>query len=85
MAGRRVLRQVEQAVACTMSTLTIRVHDDTHARTKFLAHHRVMTVNELKEQRCTIADSRHDAETRPRALAARGPCASCRHSVPGDE
>ena len=55
-----------------MSTLTIRLPDDTHARMKVLARHRAMGVNKLMEELCTIAVTQHDAETRFRALAARG-------------
>ena len=55
-----------------MSTLTIRLPDDTHARMKVLARHRAMSVNKLMEELCTIALTQHDAETRFRALAARG-------------
>lgn len=55
-----------------MSTLTIRLPDDTHARMKALARHRAISVNKLMEELCTIAVTQHDAETRFRALAARG-------------
>ena len=55
-----------------MSTLIIRLPDDRHARMEVLARHRAMSVNELMEELCTIAVNQHDAETRFRALAARG-------------
>ena len=55
-----------------MSTLTIRLPADTHARMKILARHRAMSVNKLMEELCTVAITQHDAETRFRALAARG-------------
>ncbi len=55
-----------------MSTLTVRLPDDTHARMKVLARHRAVSVNKLMEELCTIALTQHDAETRFRALAARG-------------
>lgn len=55
-----------------MSTLTIRLPDDTHARIKVLARHRAMSVNKMMEELCTIALTQHDAEARFRALAARG-------------
>ena len=55
-----------------MSTLTVRRPDDTHARMKVLARHRAVSVNKLMEELCTIALTQHDAETRFRALAARG-------------
>ena len=55
-----------------MSTPTIRLPDDTHARMRVLARQRAMSVNKLMEELCTIAITQHDAETRFRALAARG-------------
>ena len=55
-----------------MSTLTVRLPDDTHVRLKELARHRGMSMNELMEELSTIAVAQHDAETRFRALAARG-------------
>ena len=54
-----------------MSTLTIRLPDDTHGRVKQIARHRGMSVNKLMEELSTIAIAQHDAETRFRALAAR--------------
>ena len=58
--------------APAMSTLTIRLPDDTHARMKALARQRAVSVNKLMEELCTIAVTQHDAETRFRALSARG-------------
>ena len=55
-----------------MSTLTVRLPDDTHERLKDLARHRGVSLNKLMEELSTIAVSQHDAETRFRALAARG-------------
>ncbi len=55
-----------------MSTLTVRLPSDTHKRLKDLAHHRGVSVNRLMEELSTIAVTQHDAETRFRALAARG-------------
>ncbi len=55
-----------------MSTLTVRLPDDTHERLKELARHRGVSVNKLMEELSTIAIAQHDAETRFRALAARG-------------
>jgi len=55
-----------------MSTLTIRLPADTHDRVKQIARHRGMSVNKLMEELSTIAIAQHDAETRFRALAARG-------------
>lgn len=47
-----------------MGTLTIRLPDDKHSRLKALAKHKKISVNKL------IAD--FDAETRFRAMAAKG-------------
>ena len=55
-----------------MSTLTVHLPDDTHGRLKDLARHRGVSLNKLVEELATIAVSQHDAETRFRALAARG-------------
>ena len=41
-----------------MSTLTIRLPDDTHARMKVLARHRAVSVNKLMEELCTTSPSR---------------------------
>ena len=55
-----------------MSTLTIRLPDDKHARLRQLAKHRDISVNKLMEELATISIAEFDAETRFRALAARG-------------
>lgn len=55
-----------------MTTLTIRLPDDTHDRVMEIARRRGMSVNKLMEELSTIAIVQHDAETRFRALAARG-------------
>ncbi|MDZ4288982.1 MAG: hypothetical protein U0984_13530 [Prosthecobacter sp.] len=55
-----------------MSTLTIRLPDDKHARLRHLAQHRDMSVNKLIEELATISLAEFDAETRFRSLAARG-------------
>ena len=55
-----------------MPTLTIRLPEDTHGRLKEIARSRHMSVNKLVEDLSTIAIVQHDAETRFRALAARG-------------
>ena len=55
-----------------MSTLTIRLPDDTHGRLKEIARQRGMSMNKLIEELSTVAITQHDAETRFRALAARG-------------
>ena len=55
-----------------MSTLTVRLPDDRHERLKELARHRGVSMNKLMEELSMIAVDQHDAETRFRALAARG-------------
>lgn len=53
-----------------MSTLTVRLPDDTHDRLKELARDRGVSVNKLMEELSIIAITQHDAETRFRALGA---------------
>jgi hypothetical protein len=55
-----------------MSTLTIRLPDDKHTRLRQLARHRNTSINKLMEEFATISISEFDAETRFRALAAKG-------------
>jgi len=55
-----------------MSTLTIRLPDEKHARLRQLAKHRGISVNKLVEEMATITLAEFDAETRFRAIAARG-------------
>jgi len=55
-----------------MSTLTIRLPDDKHARLRQLAKHRAVSVNKLVEELATISIAEFDAEIRYRALAAKG-------------
>ncbi len=55
-----------------MSTLTIRLPDETHGRLKEIARQRGMSLNKLMEELSTVAITQYDAETRFRALAARG-------------
>jgi predicted transcriptional regulator len=55
-----------------MATLTIRLPNDKHERLKQLARHRHVSVNKLMEEFSTQALAEFDAETRFRALAARG-------------
>lgn len=55
-----------------MSTLTIRLPEDKHARLRHLAKHRDMSVNKLIEELATISIAEFDAESRFRAMAARG-------------
>lgn len=54
-----------------MSTLTIRLPEDKHARLRQLAKHREISVNKLVEELATISIAEFDAETRFRALASR--------------
>ena len=55
-----------------MSTLTIRLPNDKHARLRHLAKHRAMSVNKLIEELATTSLAEFDAETRFLTLAARG-------------
>lgn len=55
-----------------MSTVTIRLPDDKHARLRQLAKHRDLSVNKLMEELATISIVEFDAETPFRTLAARG-------------
>lgn len=55
-----------------MSTLTIRLPDDKHARLRQLAKHRDISVNKRVEELATISIAEFDAESRFRILAARG-------------
>jgi predicted transcriptional regulator len=53
-----------------MSTLTIRLPDDTSERLKQLASSRGISLNKLFEELSTAALAAHDAEIRFRALAS---------------
>lgn len=55
-----------------MSTLTIRLPDDTAERLKSLARSRGLSVNKLVEEMSTQALAAFDVETRFRAMAAQG-------------
>ncbi|MEL7027836.1 MAG: toxin-antitoxin system HicB family antitoxin [Pseudomonadota bacterium] len=55
-----------------MSTLTIRLPDDVHARLKTLATRRGISVNKLFEEFSTRALAEFDTEVRFRARAASG-------------
>ena len=55
-----------------MSTLTIRLPDDKHARLRQLAKYRDISVDKLVEELATISIAEFDAETRFRTLAAQG-------------
>ncbi len=53
-----------------MSTVTLRLPDDTYRRLKQLAASRGVSLNKLMEELSTVALSAHDAETRFSSLAA---------------
>ena len=55
-----------------MSTLTIRLPDNTAERLKSLARSRGLSVNKLMEEMSTQALAAFDAETRFRTLASQG-------------
>ena len=55
-----------------MSTVTIRLPDEKHARLRQLAKHRDLSVNKLMEELATVSIAEFDAESRFRAMAARG-------------
>ncbi len=55
-----------------MSTLTIRLPDDTAQRLKSLARSRGLSINKLMEELSAQAIAAFDVETRFRALAASG-------------
>ena len=55
-----------------MSTLTIRMPDDTHSRLRDLARTRGVSINKLIEEMAIATLAAHDAETRFRLMAARG-------------
>ena len=55
-----------------MSTLTIRLPDDTHERLRSMATERGVSVNKLMEELSTVALTQYDTETRFRAAAASG-------------
>ena len=61
-----------------MSTLTIRLPDDTAERLRALAKARGLSVNKLMEELSTQAIASFDAETRFRAMALRGDIAEAR-------
>ena len=53
-----------------MSTVTLRLPDDTRQRLKQLAASRGISLNKLLEELSTAAIAAHDAEVRFRAMAA---------------
>ena len=55
-----------------MSTLTIRIPEGKHARLHRLAASKGISMSKLIEELATVALAQYDAETRFRALAAKG-------------
>ena len=55
-----------------MSTLTIRMPEEKHARLRTLAKARGISINRLIDELATVALAEFDSETRFRAMAARG-------------
>ena len=55
-----------------MSTLTIRLPEDKHARLRALAARRGVSINRLMDELTTLALTQHDVEARFRSMAARG-------------
>ena len=55
-----------------MSTLTIRMPDDTHDRLRDLARTRGVSINKLIEEVATATLAAHDAEVQFRLMVARG-------------
>jgi predicted transcriptional regulator len=55
-----------------MSTLTIRLPDDKHARLKALAEKRNISVNKLIDELATVALANHDARLRFDARVRKG-------------
>jgi predicted transcriptional regulator len=58
-----------------MATVTLRIPDDKHSRLRQLAKQRRISVNKLLEEFSTAGLAEFDAETRFRAMAARGSAA----------
>ena len=55
-----------------MSTLTIRLPEDRHARLRSLAKSRGISLNRLMDELATAAVAQHDAELRFKVRATRG-------------
>ena len=55
-----------------MAAFMVRIPDDKHERLKELAQARGISLNKLMEELSTIALAEFDAETRFRAMAAKG-------------
>lgn len=62
-----------------MSTLTIRLPENTAERLKTVARARGLSVNKLMEELSTQAIASFDAESRFRAMAAGGDITKARH------
>lgn len=55
-----------------MSTLTIRIPEEKHARLRSLAKARGISINRLVDELATVALAGYDAEVRFKAMAVRG-------------
>ena len=55
-----------------MSTLTLRIDDEKHARLRRMSELQGVSMNRLMDELATIALAQHDAETRFRARAVKG-------------
>src|SRR5262249_37893571 len=70
--GRRDPDSQGSAAGGSMSTLTIRMPEDKHARLRSLAKARSVSINKLVEELTTVALTQHNTELRFRVSAARG-------------
>ena len=55
-----------------MTTVTLRIPDEKHARLRLLAESRGISVNKLRDEAATVMLAEFDAETRFKTRAARG-------------
>lgn len=55
-----------------MTTVTLRIPDEKHARLRLLAESRGISVNKLIDEAATVMLAEFDAETRFKTRAARG-------------
>jgi helix-turn-helix protein, copG len=55
-----------------MTTVTLRIPDEKHARLRLLAESRGISVNKLMDEAATVMLAEFDAETRFKTRAARG-------------
>ncbi len=58
-----------------MTTVTLRIPDEKHARLRLLAESRGISVNKLMDEAATVMLAEFDAETRFKTRAARGSAA----------